>query len=241
MQRGVKKPAPANAAGLAFRYAAGVTIAYILAVTKVVVIMTALGRETTGAAHAMFDGAHSGVIVAVVVAAIVTAAAGSVSNIWPTLGWFVPEQVPTPPQARSAIGIGRRQSLLLVTTWIASGAGVVLANRDSAFAVAALTAPAVFFGATAAVCTALLLTMRTLRPITAVGRPGKILAGANPVLRDRNRVGHECRIQSMGVSRRGGAARSGRGHPDLGARVGNLATTQRLLGPYLSCRGIVES
>ncbi|MET0704275.1 MAG: adenylate/guanylate cyclase domain-containing protein [Mycobacterium sp.] len=133
--------------------------------------MTALGRETTGSAHAMFDGSHSGVIVAVVVLAIVTVGAGSVGNIWPTLTWFVPEQMPTPPQARSAIGIGRRQSLLLIATWLASGAGVLVANRDNAFAVAALTAPAVFFGATAAVCTALLLTMRTLRPITAVVAP----------------------------------------------------------------------
>lgn len=168
----MNKPPPSDAAGLAFRYAAGVTIAHILAVTEVVFIMTALGRETTGAAHSMFDSDHSGVIVAVVVAAIVAVGAGSVLNIWPSLRWFVPGQSPTPAQARSAIGIGRRQSLLILVTWIASGIVVVLVNKDSAVAVTALMAPAVFFGATAAICTALLLTMRTLRPITTVVAPG---------------------------------------------------------------------
>jgi adenylate cyclase len=167
----VEHATPSDATGLAFRYAAGVTIAHIVAVTEVVFVMTALGRETTGAAHSMFDGDHSGVIVAVVITAIVAVAAGSVLNIWPALRWFVPGQEPTESQAQWAIGIGRRQSLLIVATWVLSGVVVVLVNRDSAFAVAALMAPAVFFGATAAICTALLLTMRTLRPITTVVAP----------------------------------------------------------------------
>ncbi len=165
------KRASSTATGVAFRYAAGVTIAHILSVTEVVFIMTALGRETTGAAHSMFDGDSSGVILTVVIAAIVVVAMGSVANIWPTLRWFVAGADPTPPQVRWAIGIGRRQSRLLVITWVASGAVVVWVNLDSALAVAVLTAPAIFFGATAAICTALLLTMRTLRPITAVATP----------------------------------------------------------------------
>ena len=166
----MKQPS-SDAAGLAFRYAAGVTIAHILAVTEVVFIMTALGRETTGAARSMFEGRHAAVVVAVAVTAIVVVAAGSVITIWPTLRWFVPGDEPSPAQLRSAIRIGRRQSMLLVAAWWASGAAVVLVNRDSAFAVAALTAPAIFFGCIAAVCTAMLLTMRTLRPITVVAAP----------------------------------------------------------------------
>ncbi|CAN5590815.1 adenylate/guanylate cyclase domain-containing protein [soil metagenome] len=166
------KHASSDATGWAFRYAAGVTIAHIMAVTEVVFIMTALGRETTGSVRVMFEGRHAAVIVAVVVAAIVVVAIGSVVTIWPTLRWFVPGLEPTPAQLRSALQIGRRQSRLLLTAWLASGAVVVLVNLDSAVAVAALTAPAIFFGGVAAICTAMLLTMRTLRPITVAAAPG---------------------------------------------------------------------
>jgi class 3 adenylate cyclase len=166
----VKQPT-ADATGLAFRYAAGVTIAHILAVTEVMLIMTSLRPGTTGAAQALFREGNGTLIVGVAVTAIVAVAAGSVANVWPSLRWFVPKLEPTAAQRYSAIGIARRQSLLLLVTWIASGAVTVLANLDQAMAVAALIAPAVFFGATAAVCTALLLTMRTLRPITAATAP----------------------------------------------------------------------
>jgi class 3 adenylate cyclase len=156
---------------LTFRYAAGVTIAHVLAVTEVVFIMTALSRETTGEAREMFEGGSAGVITAVVIAAIGVVAGGSVLNVWPSARWFVAGQEPTSAQVRSAIRIGRRQSVFLLAVWAVCGATVVLANLDSAVAVAALTAPAIFFGATAAICTALLLTMRTLRPISAVAAP----------------------------------------------------------------------
>lgn len=160
-----------EAARLAFRYAAGVTIAHLLAVTEVLFIMTTLRPETTGSAQALFRGENSALIVTVVVAAIVAVAAGSVVNVVPSLRWFVPGTEPTAQQRRAAIGIARRQSLMVLGVWVASGAVTVLADPHHAGAVALLTAPAVFFGATAAVCTALLLTMRTLRPITAAAAP----------------------------------------------------------------------
>jgi adenylate cyclase len=165
------KPTTPDAIGLTFRYAAGVTIAHILAVTEVVFIMTALSHEITGAARGMFEGRSAAVVIAVVIAAIVVVAVGSVLNIWPVTRWYLQGQEPTTAQVRWAIRIGRRQSLFVLAVWVLCGATVVLANLDSAVAVAALTAPAIFFGATAAICTALLLTMRTLRPITAVAAP----------------------------------------------------------------------
>jgi adenylate cyclase len=166
----VKTPSP-EATGLAFRYAAGVTIAHILAVTEVLFIMTALRSETTGSARALFRESNGVLIVGVAVTAIIVTAACSVWSIWPTLRWFVPRLEPTAQQRRSASGIARRQSLLLLTVWVVSGAVTVLANLDQALSVGTLIAPAVFFGGTAAICTALLLTMRTLRPITAATTP----------------------------------------------------------------------
>ncbi|WP_307786956.1 adenylate/guanylate cyclase domain-containing protein [Mycolicibacterium mengxianglii] len=156
---------------LAFRYAAGVTVAHILAVTEVLLIMTALRPETTGASQALFRDSNAVVIVLVVVAALLTVAAGSVVNVTPALRWFVPGLEPTARQRRSAIGIARRQSLLLLAVWVTSGVITVVADPAHAPAIAVLIGPAVFFGATAAVCTALLLTMRTLRPITAAAAP----------------------------------------------------------------------
>ncbi len=38
------------------RYVAGVTLAHIMAVAEVTVVVIALGRETTGRAHHMFEG-----------------------------------------------------------------------------------------------------------------------------------------------------------------------------------------
>lgn len=166
----MKRPTP-DATGLAFRYAAGVTIAHILAVTEVVLIVTTLRPETTGDARALFSEANTTLIVAVVVAALVVVAAGSVAIILPSLGWFLGQLEPTDLQRRSAIHIARKQSFLLMGVWTCSGVVTVLANLNQAVPVALLIGPAVFFGATAAVCTALLLTMRTLRPITAATSP----------------------------------------------------------------------
>ncbi|CAN5678125.1 adenylate/guanylate cyclase domain-containing protein [soil metagenome] len=162
---------------MALRYAAGVTIAHILAVTEVVLIMTSLRPETTGGARALFRDGNSTLIVAVVVLALAVVAAGSVAIIWPSLGWFLKKLEPDARQRRRALHIARSQSLLLLAVWALSGIVTVLANLDQAPAVAMLIGPAVFFGATAAVCTAMLLTMRTLRPIAAA-------TGPNPGTRD---------------------------------------------------------
>jgi adenylate cyclase len=162
---------PAESTSLALRYAAGVTIAHVLAVIEVLLVMTALRRETLGEDHPPFDADNETLVVALVVVALLVVAVGSVLNVLPSLRWYVAGTEPTPRQRRSALHVARRTSLLLVATWVGSGLIVVLANLHAALKVAVLVGPAVFFGATAAVCTALLLTVRTLHPLSAAAGP----------------------------------------------------------------------
>ncbi|BBZ32485.1 adenylate/guanylate cyclase domain-containing protein [Mycolicibacterium confluentis] len=164
-------PKASDATGLALRYAAGVTIAHVLAVIEVLLVMTALRRETLGDDQPPFNPDNDPLIIALVVGAIVVVAVGSVAIVLPSLRWYVTGTEPTPRQRRSALRVARRASLLLTWTWVGSGLIVVLANLESGFAVAVLVGPAVFFGATAAVCTALLLTVRTLHPLSAAAGP----------------------------------------------------------------------
>ncbi|CAJ1499426.1 adenylate/guanylate cyclase domain-containing protein [[Mycobacterium] burgundiense] len=161
----------ASATELALRYTAGVTIAHLLAVTEVVLVMTALRRETLNENQPPFTDASTGLIIALAVVAVIVVAVGSLANVLPSLRWYVDEATPTPRQRRSALRVVRRTTILLVATWAGSGAVVVLTNLGDALSVTVLVGPAVFFGATAAVCTALLLTMRPLHPLSAAADP----------------------------------------------------------------------
>lgn len=160
-----------SAAGLALRYTAGVTVAHILAVIEVLIVMTALRRETLGSDHAPFGEHNDPLVVALVVVALVVVVVGSVLNVLPPLRWYLSGASPSPQQRRRALNVARRTTFLLVGVWAASGAVVVLANLRDAVTVTVLVGPAVFFGATAAVCTALLLTARTLHPLSAAAGP----------------------------------------------------------------------
>jgi len=166
-----KTEPPASATELALRYAAGVTLAHLLAVTEVVLVMTALRRETLNENQAPFTEANNGLIIALAVVALIVVAVGSLLNVLPSLRWYVAGATPTPDQRQTALRIAHRGSMLLAGTWAASGVAVVLANLHDAFTVTVLVGPAVFFGATAAVCTALLLTIRTLHPLSAAADP----------------------------------------------------------------------
>lgn len=173
MRTAVPDRTPVGAAALAARYAAGVTAAHLLAVIEVLLVMTALRRETVGD-RGPFTAANTGLIVTLAIAAIVVVAAGSVLNVLPSLRWYVAGAAPTDAQRQSALRVARRTSILLSGTWVISGATVVLANLSAAGTVLVLVGPAVFFGATAAVCTALLLTIRTLQPLSAAAGPYEV-------------------------------------------------------------------
>ena len=166
----MNRPTP-DALRAAIRYAAGVTVAHILAVTEVVFVLTALGRETTGAAAGIYSGRTPAVIAVVAAAAIIAVAVGSTLAVLPSMRWFVTGQTPTARQRERALAIPRRQSVLVASVWALSGIVVVVANLPATLPAVVLIVPTVFFGATAAVLTALLLTVRSLRPLTSAAAP----------------------------------------------------------------------
>ncbi len=108
-----------------------------------------------------------------VITGILAVAGGSALNFLPSLRWYAAGQEPTPQRREAAMHVPRRQTLLLATVWALSAVAVLVANHTAAAEVALLIVPAVFFGATAAILTSLLLTVRTLRPITAAAVPAK--------------------------------------------------------------------
>ena len=157
--------------GPALRYAAGVTFAHVLAVVEVVFVVIALQGQTTGAMGSPFQGNTAAVVVAVAIAASFVVAVTSAFNITSSLRWFTAGLEPTPQQRNRALLIPRRQSQLLCGVWIVSGLVIIASNPPTLLPTLILSLPAMFFGATAAVLTALLLTMPTLRPITSAAKP----------------------------------------------------------------------
>ena len=160
------------------RYIAGVTLAHLMAATEVLLVMAALGHETHGAIGEMFAG-HSAVIVStVVVLAVLAIAVGAAWIFLPTLRWYGPGVEPTAAQRENTLAIPRRQTALLATVWVVSALPVLLANRGAAGPIGLMIIPPLVFGATAAILTALLLTVRTLRPMTAAALPDGAAADA---------------------------------------------------------------
>lgn len=159
---------------LTLRYTAGITLAHLLAVIEVLLIMTALRNETVGEHRPPFTDENNGLIVAVSVLAVLVVAAGSALIVLPSLRWFTAHGTPTPAQRHAALAVTRRTNILVAGTWFLSGAVVVLANTHDLVTVTVLVGPAVFFGATAAVCTAMLLTLHTLQPLSAAAEPYEV-------------------------------------------------------------------
>lgn len=177
----VKRSTP-ELSGPLLRYVVGATLAHIMAATEVLLIMTALSRQTQGAVHRMFEGVSAVVVAVVVIAAVCTVAIGSVFIVLPSLRWYAAGDQPTPRQREATLQIPRRQTALLLAVWISSAVPVLIVNQGTAGSVGLLILPPLFFGATAAVLTSLLLTIRTLRPITAAAMPTE--TDPNLVVRD---------------------------------------------------------
>mgnify|MGYP000072393823 FL=1 len=164
-------PAPPEFRRPLARYIAGVTLAHVMAATEVLLVMAALGHEAHGAIGAMFVG-HSAVIVSVVVIlAVFAIAIGAAWIFIPTLRWYSAGVEPTAAQRETALAIPRRQTAMLAAVWVISAIPVLVVNRGAAAPTGLLIIPPLVFGTTAAILTALLLTVRALRPITAAALP----------------------------------------------------------------------
>ncbi len=145
---------------LLFRYAAGLTFAYLLTtaeVTALVISLTGRSRATT----AITVGAAAVIIVGAVIVA-----AGAVRIVAPHLRWLGVRE-PTDDERRSALKILRRQSAITLAPWIVGAAVMVPLNVGAPAEVQVVVGSAILFGAIATICTGFLFTLRTLRPLLA--------------------------------------------------------------------------
>ncbi|MGH9208293.1 MAG: adenylate/guanylate cyclase domain-containing protein, partial [Acidimicrobiales bacterium] len=111
-------------------------------------------------------------VVVLVVLGTAAVAVGGVVNLAPVLRWFVRGEQPDPDQRRTATRLAGRQSIILASTWLASGGIFILLNFHGAVALAVPILLAVVFGGIAAAALSLLLTQRTLRPVVLAATQG---------------------------------------------------------------------
>ncbi len=163
---------------LLIRYAAGLTLAYVLTVAEVVAIVVSLiGRSFV----------TSGNVIALVVVSVVgtiTVAAGAILTVAPSLRWLDAGLTPTDAQLSSATKTMRRQTAITLAPWALAAAILVPLNLDAEPAVLIVISSAILFGAIANVCTGFLCTLRTLRPLLA-GVPADLRHPVAPGVRAR--------------------------------------------------------
>ena len=115
----------------------------------------------------MMNRTNVGLLVGLSIASLLTTAAGAVWNILPSLRWFVAGDEPDAAQRRAALGMLRREVLLLAANWVVGGAVFLLGSSDTGKGSLALVAFAVLFGAVSGFSTSLLFSQRLSRPIVA--------------------------------------------------------------------------
>ncbi len=154
--------------GLSIHYAVDLAMAYVLAVISVSAILIPLRGHT----YLDFVQKNMGAIVALLVLGAIGVAVGGALLLFPTLGWFVVGEEPTPDQRDSVRKIPGRQSTILLAAWGLGGGILMLLNRAGGAALLLPILLGVLLGGPAAAGTGLLLTQRTLRPIMRVATLG---------------------------------------------------------------------
>lgn len=156
-----------TASELRVRYAGALAIGQLLAVAEVTVLILPLRNEVVPEAQTVFawDTLVAGIILSVLGIAVVIGYAVYVVDV--KLQWFTTGQPPGSADRAFVRRLVGYQSAVLSGVWAASGVVFVIVNRDGGAPTVWLIAMSMLFGAATAAGAALLLTQRTLRPITA--------------------------------------------------------------------------
>jgi class 3 adenylate cyclase len=156
-----------SASALAARYALALTTAQLVTAAEVAAVVISLSSQSVGEASALLTKANLVILIGLVLASLVGTAAGAYWSISPSLRWFVTGLEPNAVQRSHAINLVRRETAILVMTWLISGAAFIVANLGSGLGSVALLVFGVLFGATSSVSTSLLFSQRIYRPIVA--------------------------------------------------------------------------
>ncbi len=165
MTTGASRPRSAFRVGA--DYAAGLAFAHLLTSAEAIAVVLSLSGETPTGADILLRPQHvilTGVLVGLGTLAVVIAGTASIAG---SLRWYTAGQQPDAGQRRGAINILRRQSTIVLGTWVIGGAIGLAALRSTDVGLMVLLAMVVVFGGAASVCTSMLFTHRTFRPIVA--------------------------------------------------------------------------
>lgn len=157
---------PPTALRLGAHYAAGLASAQLLTSTEAIAVVMSLSGETHSGTSIWRS--HYLVLTVVLVAlSTVSVAIAGTASIAPTLRWYTAGQQPDAGQRRAALHIVRRQSAIVLGTWVIGGAVGLAVVRSHDLEQIALQSMVIVFGGTATVSTSMLFTHRTFRPIVA--------------------------------------------------------------------------
>src|SRR5690348_4048123 len=126
---------------LVVRYAAGLAFAYLLTAVEVVAIVISVSRETVLEAQSVLRVENLIAAVAIVVAATICVALGSVA--------LVARALRRAKTSRKTPNISRRQTAILLTPWVAAAAVTIPLNIGGGPRVWILIVSAAVFGAAA--------------------------------------------------------------------------------------------
>ena len=161
-------PRRVSATRLAIRYALGLTLAQLVTAVEVAAVVISLSLQVRGAEAAEFSTQLNLVLaIGLIVGGLTATAYGGYRIVAPSLRWYVSGAEPDAAQRRSAIDANRRQSVLLLGTWLLGGAVLLAANTRAGIGVELLLLLAVSFGCTSSVSTGMLFTQPLLRPVVA--------------------------------------------------------------------------
>jgi adenylate cyclase len=160
-------PHPPSAVALGLRYAAGLASAHFLTATEVVAVVVSLSGQTVSGAATLLTRANLVMLVVVVLVGLIATAVAGYWSIVPSLRWYLAGIDPSPEQRRYAINLVRRETGILIGTWVASAGILIFANRDVGIGPALLIGATAVFGGPSSISTSLLFTQRISRPIVA--------------------------------------------------------------------------
>lgn len=149
------------------RFTTGLVFAHLLTSAEVVVVLMSLRRQNPGGTHSLVPQANLTPLLSVVLFGTLLAAVGGYRIITPSLRWFDAGIEPDERQRRAAINMIRRQSVLLLSIWLLSGAIFIALSDVTGWVPILLIAVSVLFAGIATASSSLLFTQRVTRPVVA--------------------------------------------------------------------------
>jgi adenylate cyclase len=170
----------AAAGRLGAKYAAGLILAQLAAVTVGSLVIVSLSSNTVGDARSLLTEKNLIALCALAVLSISVGTVAGVVNMRPSFQWFAAGAEPTPVQQRAAERMAVRQTAVQFAVWALGGTVFMLVNLDAVGGVAYVIGAAILFGGTSAACIGYLVTQRTLRPILAAAMRNRTAAARAP-------------------------------------------------------------